>query len=187
MADYTINPCFTISKSENSSFLENRAKCSGVNKVSEIWSILTRVRTLKKSALWKDFSEREIIDRVLVEKEFPKENFLYGFALFTDKLLDSKAFEKYCISNGYDALQMAQQVVLAGKTAIFNTLEKGLYPVFGNRIGSMKDAILYSKKELYGEGEDDKSSSSLGELLALSSEKKVVSVNSLTSATPEVV
>lgn len=114
-----------------------------------IWSVTTRVRTLRRSPLWIGIDTKEIIDRVLIEKNFPKKDFLYGFSKAVNWILDSRSFEKYCEEKGYIPFQMAQQVVLAGKTDLQLTLEYGLEAVFGNSIGSMKNEFLYTTNELY--------------------------------------
>lgn len=152
---------------------------SAEGKCYSVWERLNRVRTLKQGKLWNGISTMTVINQVLNEKGLHHEDFIQGFSKIVNWILDSKRFGTYCTSKKYDSLQMAQQVALAGKDKIVETLEFGLEVAFGNSLATMKNETLYSKEQLYGNEEKDKE---VKFVLPKSFESSELSMQSLISA-----
>lgn len=154
---------------------------SAESKCYSVLELLNQVRKLKQRKLWNGISTLVVINQVLNEKGLHQEDFIQGFSKIVDWILDSKRFGTYCTSKKYDSLQMAQQVALAGKDKIVETLEFGLEVAFGNSLATMKNETLYSKEQLYGKDKKEKDKEVKFEL-SKSFESSDLSIQSLISA-----
>lgn len=122
----------------------------GSGKKAPVWKVLDKARKTFDAQLTKNVEIKRQCIKVSIKEHYKDElRFWLDFKSQTERLLDSKSFERYCTDRNLKPEVVAEHVVYESETVMKRVLNDGIESVMGERVVMFTQPLFKDENQLY--------------------------------------
>ncbi len=152
-------PVATATNNNQTENLKGNDKPKKRREIAPVWKVVKEGSKKFAAQLEKHKNpetKRECLNECVSKHYQDRLRFWQDFRTQSDRLVDSKKFEKCCTSRGLDVQTVAEHVVFEGSVVLNRVIRYGVDAILGERIMMFKKPIYNDENKLYVQSAEGK-------------------------------